>query len=164
MSVFNIIGFIWLNAAVSYGKEPLVLITDDEAKNLKFADSEWEKENIRNDHRALTSGPSIIIEEPDVVHTDKGPTIIAIDPADIYVLFKGNNSALDLSSLDVWAEKYFFKINVTSRVRPYIKIDKEGAQLHAESVHIPKGKYKIGFKISDINGQEARGKYLLKVE
>ena len=163
MSVF-IIGFISLNTTVSYGQKPLVLITDDEAKNLRFADSEWEKENIRNDHKALTPGPSIIIEEPDVINTDKGPTVIAIDPADIFVLFKGNNSTLDLSSLDVWAEKYFFKINVTSRVRPYIKKNKEGAELHAESVHIPHGKYKIGFKISDMNGQETTGKYLLKVE
>ena len=94
----------------------------------------------------------------------KGPMIEAFSPVNIYIVFKENASPLNLESLNVWGEKFFFKKNLTSRVLPYIKKVPEGAVLHMKSIHVPKGNYKVGFSISDIDGRETKSKYKLKVQ
>lgn len=163
LTVFSTIGFLLLSQAVSLSQKPVVLFTDSDAEKLRYSDTEWDKEVIPSPEEDILA-PSIIIEEPDVIDTKKGPTIITITPANIFVLFKENGSTLDLDTLDVWGEKFFFKKNITKLVLPHIKTNKEGAVLHMKSVHIPKGKYKVGFKIADVNGRETTRKYRLKVE
>ena len=164
LTVFTIIGFVFLNPIESVSQKPVVLFTNDEANKLRFTDSEWEKEVIPKHEQDLISRPIILFEEPEVINTNNGPTIITTTPADVLVLFKQNDSTLNLDSLEVWGEKWFLKKNVTKRIRPYIKTNKEGAELHLKSVHIPKGNFKVGIKIADVNGQETIKKYRLKVE
>jgi len=163
-TVIAIIGFILLSPPASLGEEPVELFSESDAKNLRYTDAEFDKETAEGEIKDDDKSPSIVIDEPDILDTDKGPTIEAVSPINIYVIFKQNASPLDLETLDVWGEKFFFKKNLTSRVLPYIKTDKEGAVLHMKSIHVPKGNYKVGFKISDIDGRETKAKYKLKVE
>ncbi|MEM7008658.1 MAG: hypothetical protein AAF462_05925 [Thermodesulfobacteriota bacterium] len=98
------------------------------------------------------------------MQTDKGPTIIAVDPANVFIVIKQNDSPLDPGTLKVWGEKFFVHIDVTDRVLKYFKTNKNGAILHAKSIHVPKGHYKIGISIADVNGNKTEKKYRLKVE
>jgi hypothetical protein len=164
LTALTLIGFLFLNPPNSLSQKPADLFTDDEASKLRFSDSEWEKETIQNPEEDLIARPTILFEEPHVVDTDNGPTITTTTPADILVLFEQNNSTLNLNSLDVWGEKWILKINITDRVRPHIKKNKEGAVLHMTNVHIPEGNFKLGIKIADVNGQETVRKYRLKIE
>ena len=140
------------------------LFTEDEAKELRYSDKEWHKEKLPENKPDTLDRPSIIFEEPDVEHTDKGPTIIAVDPANVFIVIKQNDSPLDPGTLKVWGEKFFVHIDVTDRVLKYFKTNKNGAILHAKGIHIPKGHYKVGISIKDINGKKMEKKYRLKVE
>ena len=153
----------FLFQAVAYA-EPDHLFTEDEASQLRYSDKEWKKEVLPSNKPDTLDRPSIKIEEPDVVHTDKGPTIIAVDPANVFIVIKQNDSPLDPGTLKVWGEKFFVHIDVTNRVLKYFKTNKEGAILHAKGIHIPKGHYKVGVSIADINGNKMEKKYRLKVE
>ena len=164
ITLFSTIVFFILSPAVSLGEKPAVLFSDDDARELRYSDAEWDKESAPGVVKDDDLAPSIVIDEPDVIDTKKGPTIEAITPSNLFVVFKQNGSPLNLDTLDVWGEKFFLKKNVTKRILPYIKTNKEGAVLHMESVSIPKGNYKVGFKISDMDGRETTGKYRLKVQ
>lgn len=140
------------------------LLTNDEAKELKFSDSEWDKEPPIAHEDSQDPAPGILIKDPELIDETKGPTIIMITPANVLVLFEENDSKLDLDTLEVWAEKYFLKKNITSRVRKYITTDENGARLKVDSVKVPSGKYKVGIKIADVDGRETIRKYRLKVK
>ena len=140
------------------------ILTEEEAKQLRYSDKEWDKVTLPKHKPDTLDRPSIIFEEPDVVQTDKGPTIIAVDPANVFIVIKQNGSPLDPGTLKVWGEKYFVHIDVTDRVLKYFKTNKEGAILHVKGIHIPKGHYKVGVSIADINGNKMEKKYRLKVE
>jgi hypothetical protein len=160
----TMIGFLLMNPAKALSQESTSLFTDDEAAKLRYSDSEWEKEAIPKPKEDSIPRPTILFEQPKVVDTDKGPTITTTTPTNILVLFKQNNSTLNLDSLDVWGEKWFLKINITDRVRPHIKKNKEGAELDMKNVHAPEGNFKLGIKIADVNDQETVRKYRLKIE
>ena len=164
LTVIPIIGVILLSPGASLGEKAEEFFSEDDAKKLRYSDAEFDKETAEGEVKEDDNAPSIIIEEPAVMEMKKGPMIEAITPINIYVIFKQNASPLNLESLDVWGEKFFFKKNLTSRVIPYIKTDKEGAVLHMKSIRVPKGNYKVGFKISDIDGRETTARYKLKVE
>ncbi len=80
------------------------------------------------------------------------------------VLSDDEDSPLDLGTIKVWGEKFFIHIDITDRVLKYLKPTKDGAILHAKSIHIPKGHYKVGLSIADVNGNKTEKKYRLKVE
>jgi hypothetical protein len=69
-----------------------------------------------------------------------------------------------METIKVWGEKFFIHIDITDRVLKYLKPTKDGAILHAKSIHIPKGHYKVGLSIADVNGNKTEKKYRLKVE
>jgi len=160
--IFTIFSAAVTSPAVS-DEEPY-LFTEDEAKELRYSDKEWEKESVPKQEPDTLDRPSIIVEKPDVVDTDKGPTILAIDPANVFIVIKRNESPLDPGTIQVWAEKFIFKIDVTDRVLKYFTTTGEGAILHAKSIHIPKGRFKVGMSIADVNGNKTEKKYLLRVE
>jgi len=157
-------GFLLQAKAFSEDESSADFFTEQEASELRHTDKEWGREVLPTNKPDTLDRPSIIFEEPDVVETDKGPTIIAIDPTNVFIVIKQNDSPLDLGTLEVWGEKFFVKIHVTDRVLKYIKPTKEGAILHAKGIHIPKGHYKVGISIKDINGKKMEKKYRLKVE
>jgi hypothetical protein len=140
------------------------LFTEDEAKELRYSNKEWEKESVPKHEPDTLERPSIIFDEPDVLDMKKGPTIIAITPTNFFVVIKQNDSPLDLGTIKVWGEKFFIHIDITDRVLKYLKPTKDGAILHAKSIHIPKGHYKVGISIADVNGNKTEKKYRLKVE
>jgi hypothetical protein len=138
--------------------------TKYEAKQLRYSDKEWEKESVPKHEPDTLERPSIIFDEPDVLDMKKGPTIIAITPTNFFVVIKQNDSPLDMGTIKVWGEKFFIHIDITDRVLKYLKPTKDGAILHAKSIHIPKGHYKVGISIADVNGNKTEKKYRLKVE
>jgi len=161
--ILTITTFAFLSAAFS-DEGSTDLFTEDEAKQLRYSDKQWGKEVIPKHKPDTLDHPSINIEEPEVTNTDKGPTIIAIEPTNVFIVIKQNDSPLDPGTLKVWGEKFFIKIDVTDRVLKYFKTTKEGAFLHAKSIHIPKGHYKVGMSIEDVNGNKTEKKFRLKVE
>ncbi len=165
-TAYSLIVFLLVCVAFQYTaySEGDHLFTEDEAKQLRYSDKEWKKEKLPANRPGTLDRPSILIEEPDVVDTDKGPTIIAVDPANVFIVIKQNDSPLDPGTLKVWGEKLFLHIDVTERVLKYFKPDKQGAILHAKGIHIPKGRYKVGISIKDVNGEKMEKKYRLKVE
>ncbi len=162
--VFAIAGIAGLSTAYSADEGSTDLFSDEEAKQLRYSDKEWDKETVPKHEPDTLDHPSLKFEEPDVVDTDKGPTLIAIDPTNVFIVIKQNDSPLDMGTLQVWGEKFFLKIHVTDRVLKYVKPTKEGAILHAKGIHIPKGHYKVGMSIADVNGNKTEKKYRLKVE
>lgn len=148
----------------SQGEKHEELFSEQDAKELRYSDKEFDKETASGEVKSDDKAPSIVIEEPAVMEMKKGPMIEAVSPINVYVIFKQNASELNLGSLEVWGEKFFFKKDLTNRVLPYLKIDKEGAFIDMKSIHVPKGNYKVGFKISDTDGRETKAKYKLKVE
>jgi hypothetical protein len=140
------------------------LFTENEAKELRYSNKEWEKESVPKHEPDTLDRPSILFEEPEVLDMKKGPTIIAITPTNFFVVIKQNNSPLDMETIKVWGEKFFIHIDITDRVLKYLKPTKDGAILHAKSIHIPKGHYKVGLSIADVNGNKTEKKYRLKVE
>ncbi|MCK5391551.1 MAG: hypothetical protein KAJ31_03930 [Deltaproteobacteria bacterium] len=162
--VLAISGFVSLSPAFSEDEDKTSLFTEDEAKQLRYSDKEWDKETIPKHEPDTLDHPTMTIEEPLVKDTDRGPEIVAITPANFFIVIKQNDSPLDPETLKVWGEKFFIHIDVTDRVLKYFKTTKDGAILHGKSIHIPKGHYKVGMSIKDINGKKTEKKYRLKVE
>lgn len=156
--------FTFLSPGFSEDKDKTELFTKDEAKVLRYNDDEWKKEVLPTNSPDTIDHPSILFEDPKVTNTDKGPTIVVIEPTSVLITIKQNDSPLDPGTLKVWGEKFFVHIDVTDRVLKYFKVTKEGAVLKADSVHIPHGHYKVGVSIADVNGNKTEKKYRLKVE
>ncbi|MGB2691464.1 MAG: hypothetical protein WBC96_03125 [Thermodesulfobacteriota bacterium] len=156
--------FTVLNPVFSEDQDKTELFTKDEAKVLRYNDDEWKKEVLPTNPPDTIDHPSILFEDPKVTNTDKGPTIVVIEPTSVLITIKQNDSPLDPGTLKVWGEKFFVHIDVTDRVLKYFKITKEGAVLKADSIHIPHGHYKVGMSIADVNGNKTEKKYRLKVE
>lgn len=154
----------FLPPAFSEDDSKTELFTKDEAKVLRYSKDEWKKEVLPTSPPDTIDHPSIVFEEPPVDNTDKGPTIIAVDPTNVLITIKQNDSELDPGSLKVWGEKFFIHVDVTDRVLKYFKVTKDGAYLKADSIHIPKGHYKVGMSISDVNGNKTEKKFLLEVQ
>ena len=164
LTIFIICGFGVLNPVLSDDEDKTDFFTEYEAEQLRYSDKEWEKESVPKHEPDTLDRPSILFEEPDVLDMKKGPTIIAITPTNFFVVIKQNDSPLDLGTIKVWGEKFFIHIDITDRVLKYLKPTKDGAILHAKSIHIPKGHYKVGISIADVNGNKTEKKYRLKVE
>lgn len=147
--------------SLSQENEPLQLLTDDDARELDHTDEEWN--TVQAAAPPAPGSPAIVFEEPDVKLTAKGPEILAVTPTNFYIIFRQQGSPLDMSTLNVWGEKFFLKKNITQRVLKYIKKTSEGAVLHARDVHVPKGKYKVGISIADTDGNKVSNTYLLRV-
>ncbi len=162
--VLTIMAAPFMSPAFSESEDGTDLFTEEEAKQLRYSDKEWGKETVPKHAPDTLERPSINIEEPEVTDTDKGPTIVAIEPTNVFIVIKQNDSPLDPGTLKVWGEKFFVHIDVTERVLKYFKTTKEGAFLHAKGIHIPKGHYKVGIRIADVNGNKTEKKYRLKVE
>ena len=154
----------FLSLAFSDDETSAYFFTDKEAEQLRYSDKEWSKEFVARHKPDTLDRPSIKIEEPDVEDTENGPTILAVDPTNVFVQVKQNDSELDPGTIKVWGEKFFVKIDVTERMLKYFKTTKEGAIIHAKNIHIPHGHYKIGISIADMNGKKTEKKYRLKVE
>lgn len=161
--IITISAFTFISPAFS-DEEKKELFTKDEAKVLRYSDHEWKKEVLPTYPPDTLDHPSIIFEEPKVENTNNGPTITAVDPANVLIIIKQNESPLDPGTLKVWGEKFFVHIDVTSRVLKYFKTDKQGAVLKADDIHMPKGHYKVGMSIADVNGNKTEKKFRLMVE
>jgi len=167
--VFTMFLFLHSNMKIE-GKEPLILLTPEEAATLSFTDEEWAWEIILTPKQGLMrgmdrAGPIVIVEKPKPVDTNEGPTIYTPTPMDVTVLFQENGAPLDLGSLKVVVKKsWILKKDVTSDLFSYLNIHEKGVIIEAKDVVIPAGKFKIEFEISDKEGRKTVGEYRLVVE
>lgn len=159
-----VFSFVFLLNNSSISEEKTKLFTKHEAKLLRYSDHEWKKEVLPANPPDTIDHPSIIFENPPVEITDKGPTINVVDPTNVLITIKQNDSPLDPGTLKVWGEKFFVHIDVTNRVLKYFKTTKTGAVLKADDIHMPKGHFKVGISIADVNGNKMEKKYRLVVQ
>ncbi len=96
LTIFIICGFGVLNPVLSDDEDSTHLFTENEAKELRYSNKEWEKESVPKHEPDTLDRPSILFEEPEVLDMKKGPTIIAITPTNFFVVIKQNNSPLDM--------------------------------------------------------------------
>lgn len=143
-------------------------ITPNEASDLNYSDTEWRRyqEKAATEIPGLTrsspqdQGPQITVHKPQhVKFIEDNPTMQSNSPLDLLVVFEKNNAPVDIQSLEVRAQKGFFKKSLTDRLRPFINEN----IINAESLKIPSGKFLIVVSISDTQGRKTVKKYQLEV-
>jgi hypothetical protein len=134
----------------------LVLVTDDEAEQLRLSEAEW---LLPTSGAILEEGPRIIFRQPKLVNTSTPPTLATTSPTDLFVLFEPNGSPVDMNSLQVRARKGIFKKSLTSTLKPFI----EGTAIRARGLQVPVGKYLLEVDIADQAGARTFKKYYLQV-
>jgi hypothetical protein len=143
-----------LAQSVNHG---VVLFTPDEATRLRLTDQEWSSVPKA---RALSTGPTIVVEKPRLDDADGVPIIQTTTPADLFVSFRQRGAPVDMNSLDVEAHKGFFSKSLNDVVRPYIK----GDTLQIEKAQLPAGKFLLDIKIADQNGDTTDQSYRLEID
>ncbi|MBV8454821.1 MAG: hypothetical protein JOZ29_21495 [Deltaproteobacteria bacterium] len=135
--------------------ENLVLLTQQEALQLRLNSSEWRSVAAA---RALSLGPQILVRRPRLVPGDI-PTIEAQTPTDLDVIFQPRSAPVRMDSLSVTARKGFFSKSLTELLRPYI----QGNAIKVSKVEIPTGRFTLDISIADANGNISDDTYRLEV-
>jgi hypothetical protein len=146
-----------LSTAQPTGQKKLALFTPLEAEQLRLLDGE-RQQNSRM--RALSVGPRIVIQHPDVTDTEIGAVLFTSSPTHLSVLFEENRAPVNMTSLQVRARKGIFTKSLTSLLRPYI----DGSRLNAEGVEVPEGRFHIEIEIADVEGMNTIETYSLEVK
>jgi len=134
-----------------------VLFTPAEARRLRLTNQEWRSVPRA---RALSTGPTIVVEKPRLDDADGVPIIQTTTPADLLVSFHQRSAPVDMNSLDVEAHKGFFHKSLNDVVRPYIK----GDTLQIEKAQLPPGKFLLEIKIADQGGDITDQSYRLEID
>jgi hypothetical protein len=134
----------------------LVLLTPDEAAELRFGAGEWPP-RIRP--RAASFGPRVVVEQPNLNTADGAPRIDLGTPARLVVRFEENQAPVDMGSLEVNARKGFFSKSLTSLLKPYLR----GTTLQVEELQVPEGNFLVEIQIADTEGSRTLESYRLQV-
>ncbi|QJB57055.1 hypothetical protein [Pseudodesulfovibrio sp. zrk46] len=136
----------------------LMLLSMDEAKELRLEDEEWEKGGMP---KALGYGigPKIVFESPKVKETDKGLVIDSPSTMDLLVFFREGIAPVNMKSLNIKAKKGWFSKNLTKRLEPYLL----GQSIRANNVKIPSGRFKLEIKVADDDGNESVQEYMCEI-
>ncbi len=138
-------------------KNRLVLLSHQEAKQLRLTEDEWRQRTPRA--RAISFGPRIIIQVPQVRETDAGHTINTVTPTDLSIVFEENRSPVNMDSLEIQARKGLFSKSLTSLLRPYI----QGTTLQVQGAEVSPGRFLLEITIADQNGARTVEAYHLEV-
>ena len=138
----------------SVGPRMLVLLTPEEAAQLRLTEEEWQPLTRL---RTVSLGPRIVIKRPPVKDAADGPTIETVSPTEFMIFFEENRAPVDMNSLQIEAKKWLFTISLTPRLRPYI----QGTSLQAKGVQAPEGSFVIQIEIADVAGAKTVGTYRL---
>ncbi len=135
----------------------LFFLSSEEAAELNLSDAEWAAPPIRT--RGTSTGPRIEFQDP-IVENLSNPTLNALSPLNLTVLFQENSAPIDMSTLELVAKKGFFSKSLTDRIKPFI----DGNSLKVTALKIPSGKFKIQVTIADVNGNKTRNEYRLVIQ
>jgi len=133
------------------------LFSNKLAESLRYTDSAW-KASHKKATRSLAAGPDIVFEKP-VQNTSADGIITINSPSDLEIAFKEKQSPVDMGSLDISAEKGFFSVSLTSKLKPYI----QGNRIVARNLEIPKGKFVIVINVADQQGKKTSTSYRMQV-
>ncbi len=128
----------------------------EEAEQLRLSEAEWSMPPIRT--RGVSSGPIIVFQAP-IIENESNPTLEAVSPLSLIVIFQENSAPVNMDSLEIVAKKGFFSKSLTERVKPYV----EGTTLKASGLKIPNGKFKIQIIIADLQGNQTSSEYRLVI-
>lgn len=145
-----------LGQAQPTSQAKLVLFTSHEAEQLRMSEDEWQRNSQR---RALSVGPRIMIQRPEVKNTEAGPMILTTSPTNLSVLFEENRAPVDMASLQVRARKGIFTKSLTALLQPHVS----GSCLDVEGVEIPEGRFHVEIEIADVDGMKTIETYGLEV-
>lgn len=138
-------------------KPGLALFTEDEAKELRMSEQEWPRIGRT---RAVSAGPRIVVENPEVKETSDGPTIEARTPTSLLMLFEQTRAPIDMGSLHIDARKGFFTKSLTGLLKRYV----HETTLRVEDLTIPEGRFLVVVQIADTHGVGTVAKYRLRVK
>ena len=136
-----------------HGMESFFL-SAEEAEQLHLSEAEWSMPPILS--RGISKGPRIDVQLP-IIKDESNPTLEAVSPLSMQVVFQENNGPVDMESLEVTAKKGFFSKSLTDRIKPFI----EGTTLKTSGLKIPNGKFKIQISIADLQGNQTSSEYRL---
>ena len=142
--------------AESGGSKGLVLFSNDEAAQLRYAAGEWPP-RIRK--RSLSTGPKVIVEQPKLKTAEGGEQIDLKVPASLVVRFEETGAPVDMGSLEVNARKGFFSKSLTGLLKPYV----QGTTLKVEELEVPTGNFLVEIQIADTKGSQTSESYRLQV-
>ena len=137
--------------------ERLILLTPQEAEQLRLSDTEWKRKTFRLAAPGW-KGPVIFLEKPDLKDASVEPPYVGTSsPVNLVVLFKERNAPVDMGSLQVFGKKGILKLSLTERLKPYLK----STSLEAPDVHVPPGRFLVEVSIQDVKGQKTKQSYRL---
>jgi len=145
---------VWINAGA---QEPTPWITEEEAalpdKDEKEQPGQEPTDSDSEVARKEMAGPFILVELPD----ESKPYNRRID---ILIRFEKNplGEPVDMRSLKVTYLK-FFDIDITDRVRPYVKKDR----IDGKRIKFPKGNHRVKIQIKDHEKMESSRVIRIKV-
>ncbi len=164
--VFCVFFFLYANGFS--GTRNVPFFTEQEQQQLAYDSDEWRKELEEHKealayHAKCGLCPIVSVVIPEAVENIYQAEI----PLNLLVYLKGTFAAVDLETLIVKAKKGFFTLDITERIKPFIRKPKQDEDaewvVDANFPEIPTGNYKISMSIKDTDGRAKEITALLKV-
>ena len=150
------------------------LFSEEEMRLLQYSEEEWVDElyQFRLDSRAHSkmgsgtrgfgsTGPQVSILTPERA----GDHYRA--PIPLLVFFQKCTAPIDIESLDVRGKKGFLTVNITDRIRTFLRKPQQGEDadfvIDAEIPRIGTGRYLIIMSLADIEGNREEHQAFLEV-
>ncbi len=145
-------------AAVARETGGVVLLTPEEAKQLRMTRHDWPPTR-RPRVLVVPAGPRIVVQTPRLRDTSTGQTIDTVSPANLVIRFEQNAAPVDMHSLQVTVRKGLFSKSLTEILAPYV----QGTTLQVRNATIPQGNFLLEIEIADGNGAKTVETYRLHV-
>ncbi len=173
--LFFLIALLPINAV---SEQPTIL-HDAEIDQLNYSQNEWQKElqaykqhlELLNDTQPYgntdtslqKTGPSIAIIDPSSMEGHYRATI----PLQLLVYLKSRHAPIDLNTLKVKGKRGIFSINITDRLRGYLREAKNAEDAdYVIDAKIPKlgaGHYRVVLSLADIDGNSMEHSAFIEV-
>jgi hypothetical protein len=136
----------------------LMRFSGSDAEPWRRTDEEWQ---LSSRPRGLqpSPGPCIVVQQPQLMDTDAGPTIELGTPTDLEIRFEATQAPVDMDSLQVRASKWLLTKSLTALLQPYIR----GTSIQAHHVQLPAGRFRLEITIADITGAKTTEAYRVEV-
>lgn len=179
-----LLAFIFLFFFSSSGNtEASALFSDNELEKLKLSQEEWTTElkqyqktvKAKRDVHPYTTADKLRFDKEN----ELGPVVSIVDPTpvgEVYrsaapvrllVYLKSRVAPIDIDSLRVKGKRGFFSLNITDRMKPYMRQPSEGENAdYVIDANIPKlgaGHYVLTLSLADMQGNQEEHKAFLEI-